>query len=35
MFAEINKKLAAAKAAGIDVISLGVGDPDLFLLLNL
>ena len=29
MFAEINKKIAAAKAAGIDVISLGVGDPDL------
>jgi len=29
MFAEINKKIAAAKAAGVDVISLGVGDPDL------
>ncbi len=29
LFAEINKKIAAAKAAGIDVISLGIGDPDL------
>ncbi|MCP3681416.1 MAG: LL-diaminopimelate aminotransferase [bacterium] len=28
LFAEINKKIAAAKAKGIDVISLGIGDPD-------
>ncbi len=29
LFAEINRKIAAAKKAGVDVISLGVGDPDL------
>jgi LL-diaminopimelate aminotransferase len=29
LFAEIDKKVAAAKAAGVDVISFGVGDPDL------
>ncbi len=29
LFAEIDKRVAAAKAAGIDVISFGVGDPDL------
>ena len=28
LFAEIDKKIAAAKAAGHDVISLGIGDPD-------
>ena len=28
LFAEIDKKIAAAKAKGIDVISLGIGDPD-------
>lgn len=29
LFAEINRKIAAAKKAGVDVISLGIGDPDL------
>jgi LL-diaminopimelate aminotransferase len=29
LFAELDKKLAAKRAEGIDVISLGVGDPDL------
>lgn len=29
LFAEIDKKKAAAKARGVDVISLGIGDPDL------
>lgn len=29
LFAEIDKKIAEAKAAGVDVISLGIGDPDL------
>jgi len=29
LFAEIDKKVAAARAAGVDVISFGVGDPDL------
>jgi LL-diaminopimelate aminotransferase len=29
LFAEIDRKVAAAKAAGVDVISFGVGDPDL------
>ncbi len=29
LFAELDKKLAAKRAQGIDVISLGVGDPDL------
>jgi len=28
MFAELEKKIAAKRAAGIDVISLGIGDPD-------
>lgn len=28
LFAEIDKKIAAAKAEGVDVISLGIGDPD-------
>lgn len=28
LFVEIDKKVAAAKAKGIDIISLGVGDPD-------
>ena len=28
LFAEIDKKIAKAKAAGVDVISLGMGDPD-------
>ncbi|HET9725109.1 MAG TPA: LL-diaminopimelate aminotransferase [Actinomycetota bacterium] len=29
LFAELDKKLAAKRAQGVDVISLGVGDPDL------
>lgn len=29
LFAELDKKIAAAKAKGVDIISLGVGDPDL------
>lgn len=29
LFAEIDKKRAAAVARGVDVISLGIGDPDL------
>ena len=29
LFAELDRKLAATRAEGIDVISLGVGDPDL------
>lgn len=29
LFAELDRKLAAKRAVGIDVISLGVGDPDL------
>lgn len=29
MFAELEKRIAAMRAAGIDVISLGIGDPDL------
>ncbi len=29
LFAEIDRKVRAKKAAGIDVISLGIGDPDL------
>jgi len=29
LFAQINKKVAEKKAAGIDVISFGIGDPDL------
>ena len=28
MFAELERKIAAKQAAGIDVISLGIGDPD-------
>ena len=28
MFAELSRKIAAKKAAGVDVISLGIGDPD-------
>lgn len=28
LFAEIDKKVAAKRAAGVDVISLGIGDPD-------
>lgn len=29
LFADLDKKVAAKKAAGMDVISLGIGDPDL------
>lgn len=29
MFAELERKIAAKRAAGVDVISLGIGDPDL------
>jgi LL-diaminopimelate aminotransferase len=29
LFAELERKVAAAESAGIDVISLGIGDPDL------
>src|SRR5437016_11222221 len=29
LFAEIDRKVQAKKQAGIDVISLGIGDPDL------
>jgi LL-diaminopimelate aminotransferase len=29
LFAELERKIAAKRAAGIDVISLGIGDPDL------
>ena len=29
LFAELDRKLAAKRAEGVDVISLGVGDPDL------
>jgi aspartate/methionine/tyrosine aminotransferase len=28
MFAELERKIAEKRAAGIDVISLGIGDPD-------
>jgi LL-diaminopimelate aminotransferase len=28
LFAELERKIAAKQAAGIDVISLGIGDPD-------
>ena len=28
LFAEIDRKVAVKKAQGIDVISLGIGDPD-------
>ena len=27
-FAELERKIAAKRAAGVDVISLGIGDPD-------
>jgi len=29
LFAEIERKVAARRAAGVDIISLGIGDPDL------
>jgi LL-diaminopimelate aminotransferase len=29
LFAELERKVAAKKAAGVDVISLGIGDPDM------
>ena len=29
LFAELEQKIAAKKAAGVDVISLGIGDPDM------
>ena len=29
LFAELERKVAAKRAAGIDVISLGIGDPDM------
>ena len=29
LFAELERKLAEKQAAGVDVISLGIGDPDL------
>src|SRR4030088_2860202 len=29
LFAELERKVAAKRAAGVDVISLGIGDPDL------
>ena len=29
LFAEVSKKIAQRRAAGHDVISLGIGDPDL------
>ena len=28
MFAELERRIADKRAAGIDVISLGIGDPD-------
>src|ERR1700732_1987300 len=28
LFAELGRKIAAKRAAGVDVISLGIGDPD-------
>ena len=28
LFAEIERKVAGKRAAGIDIISLGIGDPD-------
>ena len=28
LFAELERKIAEKKAAGVDVISLGIGDPD-------
>src|SRR5436305_772702 len=29
LFAELERKVSAKRAAGIDVISLGIGDPDM------
>ena len=29
LFAELERKIADKKAAGVDVISLGIGDPDM------
>src|ERR671934_145696 len=29
LFAELERKVAAKRAAGVDVISLGIGDPDM------
>ena len=29
LFAELERKIAEKKAAGVDVISLGIGDPDM------
>ena len=29
LFAEIDRRIAERKAAGVDVISFGIGDPDL------
>jgi len=29
LFAELERKIAEKRAAGVDVISLGIGDPDL------
>ena len=29
LFAEVDRRIAAKRAAGFDVISLGIGDPDL------
>jgi LL-diaminopimelate aminotransferase len=29
LFAELERKIAAKRAEGVDVISLGIGDPDL------
>ena len=28
LFAELERKISEKKAAGVDVISLGIGDPD-------
>ncbi|MCH8284481.1 MAG: LL-diaminopimelate aminotransferase, partial [Chloroflexi bacterium] len=29
LFVEINKKIAAKRAQGVDVVSFGIGDPDI------
>ena len=29
LFAELERKISAKRAAGVDVISLGIGDPDM------
>ncbi len=29
LFAEISKKIAAKRAAGVDIVTFGIGDPDL------